>query len=286
MAELEDVRTELFRTSVTILKKKAKSLKISPQGGKKELINKIIIKMYCAPDGHIYAQPKTPKTYSTKSNITVNSSIHNHKDLVDSLSHKQRCLHFMDGYIRTFNINKQFPMEIKSQLICELYLGGMKFIRSYTEIKTQKERESKLKFSTQKITFYSKPLGFTIFPGTGTRNGINARITRIKQWNKHIADGLRVGLYIHMVNDDCVDNMLYNDILHKIRALPAPCTLVFIPYQPFHIDNPIIASLLILGYTIHEIKCALHEFELSRVHDQEEMEINKLIKILSKYAVI
>ena len=108
-------------------------------------------------------------------------------DLVHSLSHKQRCDRFMDGYIRTNKIDLEIIHDIKIGLICNIFLDRMKFIRSNTEILAQKEREIGLVLS---ITFESKPMGIMVNPSPSYGHH-HAIITKVSENNIHIKDGLR-----------------------------------------------------------------------------------------------
>ena len=197
-------------------------------------------------------------------------------DLVNSLTHKQRCEMFMDGYIRTNGIDDNVPINVKIDLICNLWLNLMKFIRSYTEIHAQKQREHELFLI---IKFESKPMGFTIYRGYQSKN---AWIADIKDDNIHIGkDGLVIGLYLHSVNDEIVDNMDYHEIIRKCKNTPAPLTIGFGGQPPLPKDDERVKLLLNHGYTWNEIHCA--KIELLKQDQYTRYPYAELLKILKTY---
>ena len=104
----------------------------------------------------------------------------------------------------------------------------------------QQERRAKLQQSKLTITFTRKPLGCTLYEGN---RGINAWVADVKPENKHISDGLRIGLYVHTINGHIVDNRLYQEILHQVKSLNAPITLGFNHFPPLDPEDEVYKSL-------------------------------------------
>eukprot|EP01083_Nonionella_stella_P216880 779067_1 len=88
--------------------------------------------------------------------------------------------------------------------------------------------------STLNITFKHKPLGCTLYRG---ENDLNAWIASIRDDNPYISQGLRVGLYIHTLNDIILDNQSYLKILDQIRTTTAPLTIGFNTHPPSKIET-------------------------------------------------
>jgi len=78
-------------------------------------------------------------------------------------------------------------------------------------------------YTTYEVTWASKPLGFSIIMDT---DGLNAYVSSIQnEANKK--KGVRLASQIVKVNDDDVEGLKHQVILHKIIRATTPITLVF-----------------------------------------------------------
>ena len=66
-------------------------------------------------------------------------------------------------------------------------------------------------------------MGCTLFKG---ENELNAWIADIKDDTlQPVSDGLMIGLYVHKVNDEVINNKTYKYILNLIKSTKAPISL-------------------------------------------------------------
>ena len=123
----------------------------------------------------------------------------------------------------------------------------------------RQEREAKLSDSTVKILFKRKPLGCTLYRGDEEKNAWIADIKPTKDTNVHISNGLRIGLYVHTINGEIVDNVGYYTILDEVKATAAPLTIGFNGYPPIKEYDQSIERLMKMGYSFSLLKSAWQE---------------------------
>ena len=135
------------------------------------------------------------------------------------------------------------------------------------------------------ILFESKPLGCTLYRGLDWKN---AWIADLKSYNMGYGkNGMRIGLYVHVVNDLIVDNFKYYDILSIIRQTPAPLVVGFNGYPPLNENDECIQKLLKQGYSFNLLQSAWQELnsndDENTMTTQSEGFEEKMVEILTKF---
>eukprot|EP01084_Bolivina_argentea_P319805 554737_1 len=168
------------------------------------------------------------------------NQIVNYGKMINKCNHKETMTHlYVYGFTRIYCTSFFIPIDI--QEIC-LFM--------YTKLYVVNIHE-KLQNSQVTITFDAKPLGLTLYRG---ENEINAWIADMIDGHIHIKNGLKIGLYVHTINNKIFDNENYYHILETVRGTPAPITVGFNIYPPLNEPNIHIQTLMRLGYTFNELQ--------------------------------
>eukprot|EP01083_Nonionella_stella_P021085 58466_1 len=132
------------------------------------------------------------------------------------------------------------------------------------------------------ITFTSKPLGCTLYNGDNERN---AWIADIQDGNPYLEKGLRIGLYVHTINNQIVDNNAYAEILTRIHETSAPLVIGFNPYPPLNPEDETILNLQKMGFTFLDCQCAWQQInEITDTMTTANVQFeSKMLEILQQF---